>query len=233
MKQTQVVGIAIAVVSAVAAVQSFEHMRELSEWAGEEWRSWLTPLSVDGLLLASSLVARQAKVNGHKVPRLTFLSIAVGILVSVAANILSSVPPQDLPLWLPAVLAAWPPLALALAFEEALTLRAISAAKSEPETASSEDSSPAGLDVADVAAAHAAPVPVVPEIVPEPAADLAANADLADSDAREAARALIRSGVALSGKALGERFGKSERWGRMQISAVVQEQQSAKLAVVR
>lgn len=115
--------VAVGLVAAVAATISFDHMRVLAENSGEDWKSWLLPLSVDGMLVAASLAAHQAKQRKEQVPGLTVFAIGVGILISVAANVLSSFKPEDLPAWLPGALAAWPPLALALAFEEGLKLR--------------------------------------------------------------------------------------------------------------
>ena len=54
---------AVLAVAAVAAVASYEHMRALAAVAGEGWRSWLLPISVDGLAVAASmtmLVRRRA-----------------------------------------------------------------------------------------------------------------------------------------------------------------------------
>src|SRR5690606_38979377 len=48
--------VAVGVVAAVAATVSFEHMRELAARSGESWRSFLLPLSADGLIVAGSLV---------------------------------------------------------------------------------------------------------------------------------------------------------------------------------
>ena len=42
--------------AAVAAVASYVHMHELATEAGEGWRAHLIPLSVDGLLVAASMV---------------------------------------------------------------------------------------------------------------------------------------------------------------------------------
>ncbi|RCW38471.1 hypothetical protein DFQ14_12214 [Halopolyspora algeriensis] len=82
-----------------------------------------------------------------------------------------------------------------------------------------------------------APVPPEPEALPEPE-PLASEAvpevpeaevqpetapDVEADDPREQARELLRSGEVISGKALGERFGRSDSWGRAQIRAVKAE----------
>ena len=54
---------AVLAVAGVAAIASYEHMRALAAAAGEGWRSWLLPISVDGLAVAASmtmLVRRRA-----------------------------------------------------------------------------------------------------------------------------------------------------------------------------
>ena len=55
---------AVLAVALVAALASYEHMRALASLAGEGWRSWLLPISVDGLAVAASmtmLVRRRAR----------------------------------------------------------------------------------------------------------------------------------------------------------------------------
>lgn len=48
---------AVTVFSVIAvAIVSYEHMREVAEQVGEGWRSYLLPISVDGMILASSMV---------------------------------------------------------------------------------------------------------------------------------------------------------------------------------
>lgn len=79
--------LAVGVVAAVAATVSFEHMRELAERSGEGWRSWLLPLSADGLILAGSLVMYVHSLRGQSGPWLAKLALFGGLLVSVAANV--------------------------------------------------------------------------------------------------------------------------------------------------
>lgn len=79
--------LAVGVVAAVAATVSFEHMRELAARSGEEWRSWLLPLSADGLIVAGSLVMYVHSLRGQRGPWLAKLALFGGLLVSVAANV--------------------------------------------------------------------------------------------------------------------------------------------------
>jgi hypothetical protein len=62
---------AVVSVALVAAVASYEHMRALAALAGEGWRSWLLPLSVDGLAVAASMtmfVRRRAGLPAGRWP---------------------------------------------------------------------------------------------------------------------------------------------------------------------
>ena len=57
-----------AAVLAVAAIASYEHMRALAEVAGEGWRSWLLPISVDGLAVAASMTMLVRRRRGGLLP---------------------------------------------------------------------------------------------------------------------------------------------------------------------
>ncbi|SEG98724.1 Protein of unknown function, partial [Saccharopolyspora kobensis] len=110
----------------IAAIMSYEHLRVVAEFAGEGWRAGLLPLSVDGLVIASSVAALAARQAGQRVHGMTAVNLLVGLLVSVAANILVPFLPfltSSGRIALSACVAAWPAVALALAFEELLRLR--------------------------------------------------------------------------------------------------------------
>jgi hypothetical protein len=47
---------AAAAVGLIAAVVSYSHMQQLGNHHGEEWRSYLIPISIDGLMAAASMV---------------------------------------------------------------------------------------------------------------------------------------------------------------------------------
>jgi hypothetical protein len=103
---------AVLVVSAVAAVVSFCHMQNLATQAGEAWRADILPLSVDGLLVAASLVIFVRRRAGRRVGGLPWIGLLLGVSASVAANIAAAQPTV-----LGRVVAAWPPVAFALSFE--------------------------------------------------------------------------------------------------------------------
>jgi hypothetical protein len=104
--------ISVATVAIVAAVVSYAHMQAVAEHAGEGWRSWLEPFSVDGLLIGASLV-----VYVRRRSPLAWLAIAVGLSVSLAANLAAAEPTL-----ISRLVSAWPAIALALSYETLLTL---------------------------------------------------------------------------------------------------------------
>ena len=103
---------AVATVAAVAAAVSYAHMYDLAAASGEEWRSWLLPLAVDGLLAAAGMSMLVARHHGTRPTPLAWVSLWLGISASLAANVAAAEPTVT-----GRLVAAWPPVALALAFE--------------------------------------------------------------------------------------------------------------------
>jgi len=109
---------AVLLVAAVAAVVSYAHMREVAVRAGEGWRAWLLPLSVDGLVIAGSMVLLTRRRAGLPGGRLAWSALLAGVGASLAANIAAAEPTATA-----RVVAAWPALAFAVAFELLLQQR--------------------------------------------------------------------------------------------------------------
>lgn len=214
-----------AVVAAVAAVVSFEHMRYVGRVAGEEWRSWLIPLSVDGQLISATLVAWFARKQGKGIPGITLVSLVLGLWASVGANIVSALLPGSGTLpegweWLPVAVGVWPPVALALAFESVLRLRDLTGA---PEAADQEVSASAASIPEPVPAGveEATPEPVesVPTVEPSPEPPTAPHVSAGAirdtrAEALDFAKSVLSSGGVISGASLALMYGKPDRWGR-------------------
>ena len=111
---------AVLLVATVAAVVSFAHMREVAARAGEGWRAWLLPLSVDGLVVAASMVLLTRRRAGLPGGRLAWAALLGGVGASLAANIAAAEPTATARL-----VAAWPALAFAVAFELLLQQRRV------------------------------------------------------------------------------------------------------------
>jgi Protein of unknown function (DUF2637) len=102
----------VVVVALVAALASYEHMRLLALIAGEGWRSWLLPLSVDGLAVAASMTMFVRRRAGLPAGGLAWLALLLGLGASLAANVAAADPTVQ-----GRLVAAWPPLGLLLAYE--------------------------------------------------------------------------------------------------------------------
>jgi len=157
---------AVLLVAAVAAIVSFAHMREVAARAGEGWRAWLLPLSVDGLVVAASMVLLTRRRAGLPDGRLAWWALLGGVGASLAANIVAAEPTGTA-----RVVAAWPALAFAVAFELLLQQRRVTAAGAVG------DNPPAGGPVGNAGelapAEQVAPVLPAPVVVPVPAAERA------------------------------------------------------------
>jgi Protein of unknown function (DUF2637) len=104
--------LAVIAVALVAAVASYDHQRSLAEIAGEDWRAWLLPVSVDGLVLVASrtmLVRRRASQSAGA---LAWAALLLGLTASLAANVAAAEATL-----IGRLVAAWPPVALLFSYE--------------------------------------------------------------------------------------------------------------------
>ena len=75
-------------VAAVAAVASYEHAYALVRAHGEAgWTGRLVPLTVDGLIYASSMVMLDSARRNAPVPALARWLLVLGIAATLAANV--------------------------------------------------------------------------------------------------------------------------------------------------
>lgn len=174
---------AVVVVALIAAVVRYSHMQQLAYSAGEDWRSWLIPLSIDGTVVAASMVLVTRRRNGLPGGWLAWGALGAGALASLAANMADARPE------ITAVLVAgWAPVAFAICFELLLQQRRAEqhdtgAAEPTPQTAEPDPlpqlrrplsvSPPAAATPADPApqalpVPQAAPSPVVPTATTDP-----------------------------------------------------------------
>ncbi len=77
----------VTAVAAFAAVVSYSHIRDLAAAHGQDaLAAGLTPLSVDGLILAASLVLLHEAPNGRSAPVLARFALWLGVGGTIAAN---------------------------------------------------------------------------------------------------------------------------------------------------
>jgi Protein of unknown function (DUF2637) len=82
---------AVVGVAAVAAVVSHEHASALVRAHGESgWTARLIPLTVDGLIYASSMAMLDSARRGARVPALARWLLGLGITATLAANVAHS-----------------------------------------------------------------------------------------------------------------------------------------------
>ena len=147
---------AVVGVAAVAAVASYEHAYALV-WAHGEagWTGRLVPLTVDGLIYASSMVmldsARRARV-----PPLARWLLGLGIAATLAANVAHGLGhgPSG------AVVAAWPAVALVGSYELLMVIirsgRLPAGAADGPETSGAPGDGPLEVQAAEEFASEVA-----------------------------------------------------------------------------
>jgi hypothetical protein len=103
----------VGVVTAVAAIGSYAHMRALALQHGQGAHlSGILPLSVDGLLIVASLEMAGDREAGRRPRFITRTSFLVGVAASVIANVLAA--PDDV---LSRSISAWPAVGLLLVVE--------------------------------------------------------------------------------------------------------------------
>ena len=100
---------AVLGVAAVAAVASYEHAYDLVRAHGEaDWTARLVPLTVDGLIYASSMVMLDSARRKTPVPALARWLLGLGIAATLAANVAHGLGHG----LTGAAVAAWPAVAL-------------------------------------------------------------------------------------------------------------------------
>ncbi|MFI0411639.1 DUF2637 domain-containing protein [Actinomadura sp. 3N508] len=103
----------VGLLAGIAAAVSYRHMNELALQHGESsWTAVLIPLSVDGMVVASSMSILLASRSGSRADLLPWLLLAVGSLASLAANVAVAEPTL-----IGRVIAAWPSFAFVGAYE--------------------------------------------------------------------------------------------------------------------
>ena len=106
--------LAVLGVAAVAAVASYEHAYDLVQAHGESGRTaHMVPLTVDGLIYASSMVMLDSARRKTPVPALARWLLGLGIAATLAANVAHGL--GDGPIG--AAVAAWPAVALIGSYE--------------------------------------------------------------------------------------------------------------------
>jgi len=111
--------VAVATATAVAAIISYRHAYELVSTHGESGvTARLVPFTVDGLILAASMLILDASRRNQPVPALARWCLGAGIAATTGANLAHGIGHGPIG----AMVSAWPALALAGSFELLMTL---------------------------------------------------------------------------------------------------------------
>jgi Protein of unknown function (DUF2637) len=128
---------AVLGVAAVAAVASYEHAYDLVRAHGETgWTGRLVPLTVDGLIYASSMVMLDSARRKVPVPALARWLLGLGIAATLAANVAHGLGHGPVG----AAVAAWPAVALVGSYE--LLMMVIRTSQAAPDAISGSEGVP-------------------------------------------------------------------------------------------
>jgi hypothetical protein len=193
----------VAMLALIAGTVSYLHMHLLMDLHGQPgWVAALTPLSVDGMIVASSTTLLADSRNGRRGGALSWLLLGAGSLASLAANVAVAEPSVTA-----RVIAAWPSFALIGSYE--LLMRQIRATAAVPSLR---------RPVAHARPAAPSPTSAVRDAVagsPVPTSQHAVGRRL-QQEALEWAIANRREDGSLPiGRAIADQFGRHERWGRL------------------
>jgi hypothetical protein len=144
--------IAVLGVAIIAAIVSYNHAYALVTAYGEGgWTARLVPLTVDGLIYASSMVLLHSARQGTPAPPLARWLLALGITATLAANATHGLDRGPVG----AIVAAWPAVALVGSYELLMTIVRSSARVPDPVPATEPvpETDPLEVQAADAFAA--------------------------------------------------------------------------------
>lgn len=194
--------VVVVTLAGIAAYVTYQHGYEVVRANGEgPATARLVPLTVDGLVYASSMVILHCARHRMTVPGLAWLLLGAGIAAVLAANVAHGLAygPGG------ALVGAWPAVALVGGYELLMWLVRSSADQPAPAPVADE---PAHAPATE-------PTPVL-ESTGEPVDDAA--------DARKAYRASLDANEPLSERALAARYGRSRNWARSRITEAAEHE---------
>lgn len=128
----------VVLLAAIAAIVSYRHMHELVVRHGETaWTAAVLPLSVDGMIAASSMALLADSRQGSRSGILPWALLVAGSAASLAANVAVAEPTP-----VGRLIAAWPSFALIGAYE--LLMRQIRHSAHNADSPQTSDKSDAG-----------------------------------------------------------------------------------------
>jgi Protein of unknown function (DUF2637) len=195
----------VGLLALIAGTVSYLHMHLLVELHGQPgWVAVLTPLSVDGMIVAASTTLLADSRSARRGGLMPWALLVIGSLASLAANVSVSEPTAT-----GRVIAAWPSFALIAAYE--LLMRQVRNA-AETATFRTRRGRPPGRSVS---AAAAIADGAVSTRKAEPARGRAVGKEVRLEAWRWAQNNRREDGSLPAGRDIGTRYSRHERWGRM------------------
>lgn len=188
-----------SLLAVIAGTVSYLHMHDLVALHGQPgWVAALTPLSVDGMIVAASTTLLADSRSGSRGGMLPWALLVMGSVASLAANV--AVAESSM---VGRVIAAWPSFALIGSYELLMRqVRRTAAGTSARVTPLERRNEPAS----EQASVSARPSPTAGEAARRQAWEWAMANKIAD-------------GSLPSGKVIADQYGRHERWGRLVKSA--------------
>lgn len=201
----------VAMLALIAGTVSYLHMHALVALHGQPgWVAALTPLSVDGMIVAASTTLLADSRSGGRGGLLPWVLLAVGGVASLAANVAVAEPTAT-----GRVIAAWPSFALIGSYE--MLMRQVRrSAKGGEAWVRSPGASHVRRAADAVPAAKAMPAPTGPRRLTEGSGHReAAGRDLQRQAWQWAQGNRAADGSLPSGREIARQHGRHERWGRL------------------
>lgn len=193
----------IALWALIAGTVSYLHMHALVALHGQPgWVAALTPLSVDGMIVAASTTLLADSRSGGKGGALPWALLLAGSVASLAANVAVAEPTL-----LGRIIAAWPSFALTASYE--LLTRQVRRG------AVRHDKRGGKLQAERPASASRAPADRPAIVSSSRIRSAARGPDLRRQAWRWALAKQASDGTLPSGKAIAAVYGRHERWGRL------------------
>ena len=191
----------VGLLAVIAGIVSYLHMHLLVELHGQPgWVAALTPLSVDGMIVAASTTLLAESRSGARTGYLPWALLVTGSVASLAANVAVAEPTAT-----GRVIAAWPSFALIASYELLMRQVRRAAETARPVRSPGRTAKAAAVGVgAPVTARTAAKTP-----------RRAVGPDARLEAWRWAQANRAGDGLLPSGRDIGIRYERHERWGRM------------------
>jgi Protein of unknown function (DUF2637) len=197
----------VSLLALIAGTVSYLHMHRLVALHGQPgWVAALTPLSVDGMIVAASATLLAESRAGRRGGALPWALLVAGSVASLAANVAVAEPSLT-----GRVIAAWPSFALTASFELLTRQVRRGAARADAENQQLQEPQ------ASRAVAERGPAPGLRVVGLSRAGhgNHRANGELRRQAWRWALAHRDQDGTLPSGGAIARAHGRQERWGRL------------------